>query len=636
MIGQWSKKITGTKLLKSCPDYPIGIFDLETDAIGSKNPTIRGIGYRWGEMLEPVLTNDLDAFWEALWDSVEKSGPGKMKAVRWYAHNGGEYDFKFLLRAWSDKLLNDDYETEPTFGGGEKCIHLKITRKDKMELHLYDSFALMPIGLEKLAKSFGGTRKLTGTIDWNKERFTLANPLHREYLKHDIDALWDIILGYRKMIWQHFGIDHGYSASGTAYKAWRCTIPKGEIYWRPSDEAATWMRNAYYGGIVRCSDIAIHQNVAMWDRNSMYPSEYRKPMPVGAPIGVDRFEPHYWGIYRVEVKAPTAKQCEDMLLGVPLRTKTGVIYPRGEFKTYITSEEYQWGIEHGYQFKVLEGMIWIENKPIFNEFVTACEILRREDYSGPIGLIAKIMQNSLYGKFGTKPLISRVIFAQERPEESWVEYIDLAGFEHRGLWTHEEKIEAAYLQPQWAVCTTARARLSLLRMIESVKEGFIYADTDSVKFEKEKVLDYENLKRRWLGPDYGQWKDEGTASRFRAIAPKVYYALLDTASILRSKKFSKAKFDKLFLSSRGENYSVNLPSTPILHAKGVPDKMVSCAMLDGIANGENHSITYIQHCSTRRVMRGEEFWIAASRRITRPNQVIAWKLEGTYYKAIVV
>jgi hypothetical protein len=126
-------------------------------------------------------------------------------------------------------------------------------------------------------------------------------------------------------------------------------------------------------------------------------------------------------------------------------------------------------------------------------------------------------------------------FAQD-PEQDVValgeEYADKQGYEPVGNydWIWRRKVfrisERAHVQ--WAGVLTSRARIELNRQISHAGDDWCYSDTDSVIATRELT--------RNIGDDLGQWKFEGHATGFEAIAPKVY-TYQDTAG----ERFARAK-----------------------------------------------------------------------------------------------
>lgn len=74
--------------------------------------------------------------------------------------------------------------------------------------------------------------------------------------------------------------------------------------------------------------------------------------------------------------------------------------PLGKFKAVIFSSEMDNAVKYGYNFKILSGYTF--NKAVvFDKFVNDLYDLRLSyNKSHPLNFIAKILLNSLYGRFG--------------------------------------------------------------------------------------------------------------------------------------------------------------------------------------------------------------------------------------------
>ena len=81
-----------------------------------------------------------------------------------------------------------------------------------------------------------------------------------------------------------------------------------------------------------------------------------------------------------------------------IRTIAGL----GTWAGWITSYEYDKAIDLGYKIEILKGYSFAR-KIIFKEYVDKLYQLRLEyTKDNPMNLIAKLLMNSLYGKFGMK------------------------------------------------------------------------------------------------------------------------------------------------------------------------------------------------------------------------------------------
>jgi hypothetical protein len=131
------------------------------------------------------------------------------------------------------------------------------------------------------------------------------------------------------------------------------------------------------------------------------------------------------------------------------------------------------------------------------------------------------MQNSVYGKFGSRRERFRLMAAHMMTED---EINDSEPWGDTGNWyvKRKELDEEMRCMPVWAVFITAHARLRLLQAVySSGVENVIYGDTDSITL---KAGPHEsNIES---GLEYGQWKREKEWKEFRAIAPKVYSGIL--------------------------------------------------------------------------------------------------------------
>jgi DNA polymerase type B, organellar and viral len=85
----------------------------------------------------------------------------------------------------------------------------------------------------------------------------------------------------------------------------------------------------------------------------------------------------------------------------------------GSWTGWVTSIEMERAIQLGYSFNIIRGYTF-EYKIIFKEYIDRMYNLRLQyPKTDPMNLIAKLLMNSLYGKFGMKAEFTRVeIFKQ--------------------------------------------------------------------------------------------------------------------------------------------------------------------------------------------------------------------------------
>ena len=495
---------------KQKEDLPVTIaaFDFETEGLGGK--LLCATWYIDG-MIEPqIILGEPEYIVQEIIRIFEISG----KNIRWYAHNA-QYDWRYIV----DELV-DKYEKTIQF----------LMRSDNdvfvIKTHLFelvDSYAVFPQSLKKMSESFDPEYGKLEIDDITQ--FDPQNLQHQEYAKRDAFTLVRSLKNYDKAIYQIFGVHIAYTVASTAVKAWRSTIKTN--YFKP-DRIDQFVRTAYFGGLVALSSNKTFEQVYTYDINSSYPYTMREfGVPYGTYAQAFHVVPDYPGVYRVLVQTP-----DDLVFPIlPKRIKKGksdyIVWAQGVFETCVTNIELDFAVKNGYKIlKIYEGVIWKEIVYPFGDFVDLCERTRWKHKGTPFELVAKLMQNSVYGKFGSRT---------ERTEL----FIPQSDAEHEGafpwgssekLWIRDQHIESIQALPQWAVFITAQARLNLLEKIyELGVENVIYCDTDSITTTK-------TMDKKHIGDAYGKFKLEKTWRTFRAIAPKVYVGELDNGNMLGAVK----------------------------------------------------------------------------------------------------
>jgi len=223
---------------------------------------------------------------------------------------------------------------------------------------------------------------------------------------------------------------------------------------------------------------------------------------------------------------------------------------------------------------------------VFERFVQKCKTLRREYRGTNVEQVAKLVQNSLYGKFGSRRerIVSVVV---DDPDT-----LDVDLFPTVIPWLYldvkEQRVRAL---PHWAAWITAHARLRLLETIYRIgPEKVIYYDTDSITVQRgtfpADLIDSQ---------DYGFWKLEKEWERFTAIAPKVYHGVLKNGE-----KMGKVK--------------------------GVPKKLHG-AVLDQIEGGELPTVGYETLSSLRAMLRhGTMESTMVTRSVTDIRKSVNWQV----------
>lgn len=489
----------------------VAAFDTETEGLGGELLMVQwGVfGKIYVDTSERMLENFLDF-------AMEYPAP-----VVWYCQFA-QYDWRYFMSTFADKKM--DVQIHMRSDSAAYQITIKNARGKKVVMR--DSWALWPGTLKSLATSF--------CPELPKHEIDIANfdpkdPRHIAYAKRDVEILLVGLPRLFSMLHRHFGVQPNGTTASTALKAWQSRIPPKTFYSGSNHNSRElYIRSAYYGGLVFLTDTNRNKDCVTFDRNSSYPaSMYELGVPSGACYRSKEFQNDKMAIYTVRVRAP-----DNLIIPIlPARNEAGNMrWYRGEFVTTVTNRELVFAANNGYEvLEIIEGIAWEGVSFPFNEFIDLCKSIREVFKGLPEEALAKLMQNALYGKYGSRRERLRVIAAHNATAE------DLDGAEPYGgdgdWYLKKEFDEEMLCKPEWSVFITAHARLSLLQTAYSCgPENVIYGDTDSVTVRAgfEGAID--------IGSKYGQWKREKEWAEFRAIAPKVYSGVLKTGERVAAAK----------------------------------------------------------------------------------------------------
>lgn len=393
-------------------------FDIETysDINGFQIPYAAGFksANRHG-----IYYNTADPVNDALLDIFEHAPDNTII----YAHNFSGFDGRYILSI----LYQNNYKVEIINNGYDilgVIAHVKINNKKKKFI-FKDSYKLMPLSLDSLAKSFGligkshipydfinaDTLKYIGPKpsikffknisidDYNNlpDEYSVESQV-QEYLFKDVDLLYEVISKFSFNIATLFdySIKRNYSISGLAFSLFRTNFYKSENLM--GKNMPNHLRNAYMGGISNVFKPYSNKQLYYYDVNSLYPYAMLNKLPVGgythiisSNISLDDLD----GIAKAVVYSPKNNLYPFM---AEKTKKSGLTQRNGKFTGYFTTLDLKYAKSLGYDVKVLEGYHFNTNY-IFNDYV---DVLYKEKNTstGAIKFINKLLLNSLYGILG--------------------------------------------------------------------------------------------------------------------------------------------------------------------------------------------------------------------------------------------
>lgn len=415
-------------------------------------------------------------------------------------------------------------------------VYFSVKGKRISKVTFIDSLKIIPFSVDKIAKSFGlPISKLD--LDYNTPR-----ELEHELTEHEIDYIKNdvkIVAMALKVLFDE-GLT-GITSASNALKDFKKEY-KGnkfeELFPNIPFQIDFDLREhgAYKGGFTYLNDIYKEIDVGegeVLDVNSLYPSVMRNElMPIGHAIPFDgKYEddpeyPLYIQIFTCafEVKKdkiPTIQIKGDYFVeNEYLKTTDSELVTLAlsniDLKLFLEQYDvYDMEYKRGYKFKGMHGL--------FDHYIdkwTERKIKATIEGNKGQRALAKLMLNSLYGKFATSKTI-----------QCKIPYLDSDGIIKYNL-GEEEEVDGLYLPI--GIFITSYARNKTIRTSQAIKsysiekygkDMYCYSDTDSVHT----LLPIEELKQFCEIDDVklGAWKHESHFTKARFIRQKCYLEMID-------------------------------------------------------------------------------------------------------------
>ena len=462
-----------------------------------------------------------------------------------YFHNlkfDGEFIICYLLNNGYEYIIDRKDKKDKTFTtlisdmglfySMEIFFHVK--GKNVKKITIIDSLKIINKPVEEIPRMFGlKIEKLDLDYNTPREKGYELKEYEKDYITNDVKivALALDVLFKQDLL--------SMTAGSNALKDFKKThsIRRFDrLFPELNYEVDKDMRRAYRGGFTYLNPIYIEKDVnegVVLDVNSLYPSVmYKSPMPIGEPI-------FYEGKYQDDKVYPLYIQCISCAFELKegkiptIQVKKTKLFldneylesSQGEILTLVLSsvdlklflEQYdvfELNYECGWKFKAMNG--------IFTEYIDKWIKVKNEStISGNKGMrsLAKLMLNSLYGKFAT----SLDVQGKEPYIEDGIVKYKLG-----------EKGTKKGLYLPLGIFVTSYAREKTIRTSQAIKDYSInkygkdlycYSDTDSVHT----LLPIDELKQFCEIDDVelGKWKHEASFSKARFVRQKCYLEMID-------------------------------------------------------------------------------------------------------------
>lgn len=421
------------------------------------------------------------------------------------------------------------------------CIKVKF--KEEVIISFFDSLKLLNFSVEEVAKAFNlSIKKLEIDYKAKREKGYKITDEEKDYLKYDVMIM---SLALEKMF--EMKITRMTIASN-AMNFFKDTISKKRFEeWFKPPLYDKDLRQAYKGGFTYLNEIYRGKEVKegiVLDVNSLYPSVmYYSPMPYGEGIYFDgKYVPDK--LYNLYIQNITCqfRIKKDMIPTIQIKNNLSFVpteylsSSNGEsINLTLTNVDLKLFLEHYdiYDVSYNWGWKYKSSTKIFKSYIdywNELKVKATKEGNKPLRTIAKLMLNSLYGKFAASP-----------EGRSKIPYLDNNIVKYK-LSDLEER--TAYYLPI-SIFITSWARDKTIRSAQAVYHRFIYADTDSLHLEGTDIP--ENLLIS--DTELGNWKIESIFKRGKYLRQKCYIEDVVTP-VDEIEKFKKENPECLHLVSK--------------------------------------------------------------------------------------
>lgn len=505
-----------------------------------------------------------------------------------YIHNFSNFDVVFLIKILSNLFL--DTKIEPIINDND-FINLKVKFAKKYNINFRDSYLLLPSSLKKLAKAFkvedkgifpykfvnnekillnykgkipsfdtfegisseeyNNYCKLFENNNWNLKNETIA------YCTQDVKILYKILYEFAINIYKitRINIMNSPTLSSLSFKIYRSNyLEKDYNIKKLTGKIYDFIKKGYIGGAVDVYIPRSNIKIYRYDVNSLYPFIMDKfDMPVGDPKyfegNIYLIEKDPFGFFEVEVESPPYLKHPILPYKANKNYNFRTIYPLGKWKGVYFSEEIKNSKKYGYNFTILRGYTF-KRKNIFKNFVQYFYNLKKNCNKDDVFYtIAKLILNSLAGRFGMLPYKFKHEIIDDKELELYLSKYKLSSIldlnNGKVLISYPENLEednnfenifTNNVNVSIAAAITAYGRIFMSKFKNNTEYNLYYSDTDNLDIDK-------RLSDNFIGKELGQLKLEAIFEKIVYIAPKVYGGILENGEELIKIKGAKKKIN---------------------------------------------------------------------------------------------
>jgi len=306
--------------------------------------------------------------------------------------------------------------------------------------------------------------------------------------------------------------------SGQSLQAYRHRFMHHSLLVHNYDEVLELERQSYRGGRCEAFRLGTFSGIYYLDINSMYPfvmktSQFPTKLTTMKPLTIQTVD----DLKDALVSGHFIMADCDIILNEPLVAckREKLFFPIGNIRQVITSPEIEYIIEHPDcgSISKIHSLVLYEKAEIFKEFVDFFYNFRKNTDNPAYKTLAKLVLNSLYGKFGQRSFGQLKKIEDENliwlytdmmndsgTNEIWIS-VGQKYVRHGNILYLHTQTSGEYAPdsiPIIASSVTSYARILLFKLMKIAgKENVLYCDTDSLFVTKS---GYDNL-RDWISPN---------------------------------------------------------------------------------------------------------------------------------------
>lgn len=446
-----------------------------------------------------------------------------------YFHNlkfDGEFIINWLFHHGFKHITNKKKAQSKTFttlisDQGQfytMTIYFYVGEDETRKVTIYDSLKIIPFTVEKVAKAFGlPISKLEIDYQEYREPGHKLSKIEIDYLRNDVTIMAKAL---ETMFEQN--LTKMTQGSNALHDYKNIVTPKKFKKWFPAPAYDHDIRQSYKGGWTYVNPKIAGKDIGegiVLDVNSLYPSVmYYRPLPFGEGVYFKgKYTPDStYNLYiqmfscQFEIKKyhlPTIQLKNNLSF---LATEYITSSKDEEITLCLTSVDLELFFNHYdvYNIEWLSGWKFKSTTGLFQEYIDKWNGIKMQstiDGNEGMRTLAKLMLNSLYGKFALNPNV-----------QSKIPYLDSETNVVKYRLGEKETRNPIYIPVGTFI--TAWARYTTISAAQKVYDRFLYADTDSLHLvgtELPTELEVDPVA-------LGKWKHESTFTRARFIRQKSY------------------------------------------------------------------------------------------------------------------